>query len=145
MPDWLSDLAPDYVTSPSLRCPNDTTGQAAWVPDPKLPCSYTYEFASTDTIFTPGTSTMGEWKAEQIKQFGDTVPVVRCFLYHRSGLMLNLSSGGRLYFSLSGWEVGPREEYVTTGTAAVQTDGTALVREDDAPPTTATSAATNPP
>lgn len=116
LPDWLSDLVPDYLTSTTLLCPADPMGVAQSCPDPRLPCSYGYQFSS---FFHPSQGMKyREWKTQQLREFGDIVPTVRCYS-HAKGL--NLSYGGRLYLTQgpdSVWETGPREDYVSSGSLA---------------------------
>jgi hypothetical protein len=97
LPDWLSDLVPDYLSKESLFCPDDTTYTTMTCVDPKLPCSYNYEFSLTPT----GPGTFRDWKTEQMKLFGDVVPLVRC---HHHGKHLNFSVGGALYWTELWWE-----------------------------------------
>jgi len=79
LPNWLSDLIPDYLTKEDFLCPNspDRT-RAPYCPDPWIACSYTYEFSPTrinsDWVYR-------SWKKQQVKQFGDVVPMVRCIMF----------------------------------------------------------------
>jgi len=91
LPYWLSDLVPDYLSNGVLFCPSDTEHVAQYSPDPKLPCSYSWQFSAKD------------WKAQQIKLFGDVVPMVRC-RHHGSERVLNLSVGGQIYWGRGSWE-----------------------------------------
>ena len=86
-PQWLSELAPEYLDKKSLLCPADATHGKPGVltdgaADPTLPCSYLYEFRpsqkSSRKIILP--------------HEGDMLPFVRCE-HH----LLNLSVGGKLY------------------------------------------------
>lgn len=97
LPDWLSDLVPDYLTKEALLCPDDTTYTTMTCVDPKLPCSYNFEFSITPT----GPTTFRDWKLEQMKLFGDVVPLVRC---HHHGKHLNFSVGGAIYWTELWWE-----------------------------------------
>jgi tetratricopeptide (TPR) repeat protein len=104
LPDWLSDLVPDYLNKEALLCPDDPDYTTIWYPDPKLPCSYSYEFspARAGTQYTGGRDIgCREWKTQQLKFFGDVVPVVRC-VHHSPEL--NVSWGGRVYMSGMRWE-----------------------------------------
>ncbi|MDE0468092.1 MAG: hypothetical protein OYL97_13645 [Candidatus Poribacteria bacterium] len=86
-PQWLSELAPQYLEKEVLLCPADSTVGTPGVltddaSDPTLPCSYLYEMrpskkADQETL----------WMQE-----GDMTPIVRCE-HHR----LNLSVAGKLY------------------------------------------------
>lgn len=86
-PQWLSELAPQYLEEKVLLCPADTTVGIPGVltedgSDPTLPCSYLYEFRP-------------EQKAGQeilLEIEGDMIPIVRC-QHH----LLNLSISGKLY------------------------------------------------
>lgn len=86
-PQWLSELAPQYLEEKVLLCPADTTGGTPGIltedgSDPTLPCSYLYEFRP-------------EQKAGQeilLEIEGDMIPIVRC-QHH----LLNLSISGKLY------------------------------------------------
>ena len=86
-PQWLSELAPQYLAEKALLCPADTTRGVPGIltedaSDPTLPCSYLYEFRP-------------EQKAGQeflMEIEGDMVPIVRC-QHH----LLNLSVSGKLY------------------------------------------------
>ncbi len=44
------------------------------------------------------------WKTEQLKQFGDYVPVLRARGYLDNGNVINLSYGGEIYESPLTWE-----------------------------------------
>lgn len=97
LPDWLSDLVPDYLSKDALLCPDDTTYTTMTCVDPKLPCSYNYEFSVTPT----GGTTFRDWKIEQMRLFGDLVPLVRC---HHHPRHLNISVGGDMYWTRLWWE-----------------------------------------
>ena len=107
MPDWLSDLVPQYLSAEALACPNDPDHTAPYFPDPKLPCSYGFEFSPTSYGGDAGplsNKTAAEWKTAQMKLFGNVVPVVRCH-HHGQQSCLNLSCGGQVYVSPLSWEV----------------------------------------
>lgn len=111
LPDWLSDLVPDYLSKESLLCPDDPEYTTIWYPDPKLPCSYSYEFspARAGTQYTGGRDiTCREWKTQQLKFFGDVVPVVRC-VHHSPEL--NVSWVGQVYMSGMRWEADLMPNY----------------------------------
>jgi len=104
MPDWLSDLVPDYLDKDSLLCPTTGTVKTLTWPDPKLPCSYVYEFSPTRVSSGWGAVSgmvCRDWKARQVTFFGDGVPAVRCTHGSRS---LNASAGGQVYWSFGTWE-----------------------------------------
>jgi len=118
MPDWLSDLYPKYLKAPQLLlCPADETGGVpahfTTYKEPKMPCSYLYEFnpmplASVGGFFdiVPEKDyTNKEIKKIQLKYFGNLVPVVRC--RHHGKQVLNLGYGGRVYVSRPEWEWTP--------------------------------------
>lgn len=87
LPEWLSDMFPQYLEEKTLICPADTTiGIRGILPegasDPNLPCSYLYEFRPSE-------------RARQnllLKKEGGMIPLVRC-QHH----LLNLSVSGKLY------------------------------------------------
>jgi hypothetical protein len=108
-PDWLSDLVPQYLTTETLLCSADNEGKVGNHPDPKMPCSYSYQFAVTSKISDPEYSSLRQWKTVQLEEFGDIVPLVRCPNHERR--ILNLTHGGNLYISGSVWERGVREPY----------------------------------
>ena len=86
-PQWLSELAPEYLDKKHLLCPADATNGKPGVltdgaEDPTLPCSYLYQFRP-------------EQKAGQeflLEIEGDMLPIVRC-QHH----LLNLSVSGKIY------------------------------------------------
>jgi len=107
LPDWLSDLAPKYLSKEDLLSTThpDRT-EARYSPDPNLPCNYEYEFSPTRNRISSGRA-FRDWKEQQVREFGDVVPIVRC-LYHDPGdysMALNVSVGGQIYWSPWGWEV----------------------------------------
>ncbi len=115
LPDWLSDLVPDYLSSEMLLCPNDAGHKSPYSPDPKLPCSYGWEFSAEP--IPPGWDPTGrtlyrDWKGEQIKVFGDIVPMVRCY-HHGSERVLNLSAGGEILWGPLDWEFMFRPDYAS--------------------------------
>jgi len=108
LPYWLSDLVPEYVSKETLLCPHDPKPDSfGGFADPKLPCSYTYEFPPARKLARFGGSpvddmTYRDWKAAQMKLFGDVVPLVRC--RHHGRMLLNISVGGQIYLNPSHWE-----------------------------------------
>jgi hypothetical protein len=108
IPNWLSDLVPQYLDANALICPAcKRTGQieSSALADPKLPCSYLYEFCpvplgKTDAPGDP-TKTRRDWKRRQMGLVGAVVPIVRC---RHHGEVLNLSFDGRVYESPASWE-----------------------------------------
>ena len=108
LPNWLSDLVPQYLPDMStLICPVcRRTGQTEDPPlaDPKLPCSYLYEFCPVPLVAagTNGpTRTRREWKRRQMGLVGSIVPLVRC-RHHTP--VLNLAFDGKVYESPPMWE-----------------------------------------
>jgi hypothetical protein len=105
LPNWLSDLVPKYLEAKDLLCPNDQTHQSRFYLDPKMPCSYTYEFCKTTAL--PGldqsqSNTTRNLKMKQIEEFGNVLPVVRC--HKHEGKALNLAISGEIYWSSLNWE-----------------------------------------
>ncbi len=92
---WLSDLIPDYLSNETLFCPNDSEHNSPYLPDPNLPCSYSYEFSSALVRYR-------NRRIQQVMRFGMVVPIVRC--HHHGDNRLNLSVGGQIYWSPLIWE-----------------------------------------
>src|SRR5580765_631422 len=108
LPNWLSDLVPQYLPdSKVLICPvcrrtGQTEGPA--LADPKLPCSYLFEFNPLplgNTAPKAPTQTRREWKRRQMGLVGSMVPIVRC-RHHTP--VLNLGFEGTIYESPPMWE-----------------------------------------
>jgi len=104
MPDWLSDLVATYLTSDTLLCSGDAQSTASRDRDPRLPCSYRYEFSASDR----------QRSNERMARFGNRVPVVRCD--HHGQQVLNLAYDGRISFGASEWKPQTLEDYITTHT-----------------------------
>jgi hypothetical protein len=110
IPNWLSDLVPQYITDAnSLTCPvckRTGESESGALADPKIPCSYLYEFCPLQLgkIVAPEnpTKTEREWKQRQMGLVGSVVPIVRC---RHHGVFLNLAFDGRIYESPPSWEV----------------------------------------
>ena len=109
LPKWLSELVPDYLIDPNvLICPVcRRTGRAEAPPlaDPKLACSYLYEFSPVPVgPVRPGepVHTRRELKRRQMGLVGSGVPIVRC---RHHDPMLNLGFNGNVYESSSQWEL----------------------------------------
>lgn len=101
LPDWLSDLVPEFLAADKLLCPDDPQHEAHNFVDPNLPCSYDYEFCNAP--FKPGSEiTCRQWKAAQVRRFGLVVPLIRC--HSHGDRHLNLSIHGRVYLSPLQWE-----------------------------------------
>lgn len=115
LPDWLSDLVPGYLSAETLHCPEDTEHTSRYAPDPKLPCSYSWQFSAKP--IPPGHDPTGrtlyrDWKVEQVKIFGDVVPMVRC-THHGDNRVLNLSAGGDTWWGELTWEPNFRSDYAS--------------------------------
>lgn len=99
LPNWLSDLAPDYISDPELCiCPVQLrTGRGRTydsLADPRMKASYTYEFCAkavpADIWGGDKEITMQTWKSLQMAVLGGKVPLLRCFNHPRP---LNLGCG----------------------------------------------------
>ncbi|MFH1741635.1 MAG: TlpA disulfide reductase family protein [bacterium] len=95
LPNWLSDLFPQYLQDESvLLCPDNPVAQTRRMDmaDPKLTCSYLFEFGGQ----------YRQLKIRQLTQYGDKVAMVRCFNHSKR---LSLSYGGEIYMTpRAGWE-----------------------------------------
>lgn len=103
LPNWLSDLVPNYLPDANvLICPvcrrTGKTEDPA-LADPKLPCSYLFEFCPVPIA---GNHTRREWKRRQMGLVGSMVPIVRC---RNHSTVLNVSFDGQIYESASSWEL----------------------------------------
>ena len=132
LPDWLSDLVPKYLSKEDLLSPThpDRT-KARYSPDPNLPCCYEYEFSPTHNQISSDRA-FRDWKEQQVREFGDVVPIVRC-LYHGSNIALNVSVGGQIYWSPWLWEAmfkssssSVPDEQPSPGESAPKTTGQAV-------------------
>ncbi len=115
VPDWLSDLYPRYLQDPDiLICPHeDSELGGVWngdsyyflmgSQDPRMPCSYQYRFSPIRYPAPGAPRTWKERSISQIEDYGDKVPIVRCF-WSIPGKSLNLGYGGQVYESLKQWE-----------------------------------------
>jgi thiol-disulfide isomerase/thioredoxin len=115
LPNWLSELVPDYLDHETLFCPEDTEHTSLYSSDPKLPCSYGWHFSDKpiQSAWDPtGKTRYREFKTEQIKVFGNIVPMVRCY-HHGSNRILNLSAGGDLWWGELTWEYNFRPDYAS--------------------------------
>jgi cytohesin len=124
LPNWLSDLVPDYVSPETLLCPHNpvTKGPVAAVQDPKPICSYQYEFNLNRYSLrqpAPGVTTR-DWKIAEVEVFGDLVPLVRCWTHGSlNSAMINLDLNGRIYLSAMGWERMFMPDWQTQGQSEV--------------------------
>ncbi len=129
LPGWLSDLVPDYLSDEMLFCPNDTRHNSPYSPDPRLPCSYGYEFSSAriPSGWDPTRRTRyRDWKTQQVKLFGGVVPIVRC--HHHGSKRLNLSVGGQIYWGQLNWEYMFKRDYRFGDESSSQQRGAELDR-----------------
>ncbi|HEV7868114.1 MAG TPA: carboxypeptidase-like regulatory domain-containing protein [Chthoniobacteraceae bacterium] len=103
IPDHLSDLVPEFLPDAAMlvSAGDGAPGQYPFKRDPRLPCSYGYEF-SAHSFFGP--KTFREVKEEQMEEFGPVVPILRCFIHDK---VLNLAYSGDFYESELFWEVSP--------------------------------------
>jgi hypothetical protein len=96
LPRKLDELVPAYVSQETLGCQNDPkrTGTVLF-----------YELTpvriSNDWPIIGGMR-FCDWKQQQMKLFGDVVPIVRCPMHGRE--YLNMSVNGRAYVSPHVWE-----------------------------------------
>jgi hypothetical protein len=109
LPNWLSDLVPDYLSDGNvLICPvcrRTGRNEAPPLADPKLACSYVFEFSPVpvaSVLAGEPSHTRREWKRRQMGLVGAAVPIVRCRLHNP---MLNLGFNGSIYDSPSQWEL----------------------------------------
>jgi hypothetical protein len=108
IPNWLSDLVPQYIKDTNaIVCPV-TVRTAEFQPyqnvaDPINNRAYLYEFCpkAMGSIWGGGERTMREWKRRQMGIVGGDVPIVRCHLHNP---VLNLAFSGRIYESGADWE-----------------------------------------
>ena len=112
MPDWLSDLVPNYLSDTNcLICPvcarTGSKPNLYGMDDPKLVSSYSYEFNAHSNIWTdhfgialPG-DTMKTWKERQLLRYGPVVPVVQCG-WHAQSLSVTVA-GERRVESQQAW------------------------------------------
>ena len=106
LPEWLSDLHPNYLSDPNiLICPADTGGGKAGYPlnvDPKMSVSYGYEFHPE----------YRKYKSRQRLVYGDDMPLVRCRHHANEDFQcLNLSLSSKIYKSTNVWEHSPQNIY----------------------------------
>ena len=102
-PDYLSDLVPKYFpNADALISPTEKrTGRHGdnGQTDPKSRTSFCYEFSAQK--FNKSSLTFRELKERQMQDFGQVLPVVRCFLYDR---VLNMACSGDIFESALYWE-----------------------------------------
>ena len=101
LPDWLSDLVPEYLSKEMLLCPHNPVHNNRNYPDPKMPCSYIYEFSVARRGGPYKGMTTREQKIRQMRLFGGLVPLVRCRMHGQMWLALTVD--GRIYRSPIMW------------------------------------------
>jgi len=123
-PNWLSDLYPDYLQDKWLLvCPADSRAgepsQYNWPRDPKMRCSYAYQF-SPDTSSFLGLNvalpadfparegmTRKDGRKLQLECYGPVVPVAMC--RHHHAVLSFLGYDGEVYESNErSWEESPQ-------------------------------------
>jgi hypothetical protein len=102
-PEYLTQLVPEFVTADTLISPRKKAGAQDFAdmdhPDPGLETpSYGYEFSNLE--FRDG-RTFAEIKEVQRAEWGDAIPLLRCFAY---GEVLNMAYGGDVYETALNWE-----------------------------------------
>ncbi|HWY78249.1 MAG TPA: hypothetical protein VN281_21720, partial [Verrucomicrobiae bacterium] len=109
LPNWLSDLVPQYIGDASIlvcpRCKRTGLIEPSNLGDPNIPCSYLFEFCPVplgkNDLPNGPIRTRREWKRRQMGLVGSIVPIVRC-RHHAE--VLNLAFDGRIYDSPPSWE-----------------------------------------
>ncbi len=105
LPNWLSDLVPQYLADTSvLICPvTKRTGdiEISTLADPKVPSSYVYQFSPVSVSKNNPNWTWRDWKRRQMGLAGSSVPLVCC---QHHGVVLNLGFDGKIYESSGPWE-----------------------------------------
>lgn len=109
LPNWLSDLVPKYLKDANVlicpTCRRSGKTEDKRLADPKLPCSYLFEFCPVplgNEAPSAAKRTRREWKRRQMGLVGSAVPIVRCRQHDK---VLNLAFDGRIYESPGSWEV----------------------------------------
>jgi hypothetical protein len=109
LPNWLSDLVPQYIGDASIlicpRCKRTGLVEPSALGDPNIPCSYLFEFCPVplgkNDLPNGPIRSRREWKRRQMGLVGSIVPIVRC-RHHTK--VLNLAFDGRIYESPPSWE-----------------------------------------
>jgi serine/threonine protein kinase/WD40 repeat protein len=141
MPDWLSDLVPEYLSDTNcLICPTHArTGQTSDIAeanDLKLTTSYIYEFSahtntSTDMYgFAEPGDTMKALRTKQLAHYGGIVPVVRCFLHNE---VLSITYAGKRLEGNGSWEYAAEGKLRTTNPNEAEKWLLKMEKEGDAP------------
>ena len=102
-PEYLTQLVPEFVSGETLISPHkkaDARDAADFDhQDPGLAKpSYGYEFSNL--VFRDG-RTFAEIKEVQRAEWGDAIPLLRCFAY---GTVMNMAYGGDVYETALNWE-----------------------------------------
>ncbi|MDR3405765.1 MAG: carboxypeptidase regulatory-like domain-containing protein [Chthoniobacter sp.] len=103
VPDYLSDLVPQYLPDKAVLVSPVEGAYRRGSPDPKLPCSYSYEFSTGPYGARAGT--FHTFKELQMKEFGPVVPILRCFAH--DPVVMNVAFSGDYFESKLLWEVSP--------------------------------------
>ena len=103
-PEYLSQLVPEFVTAEALVSPHKKEGARDLAdidhPDPAVAQpSYGFEFSNLE--FRDG-RTFFEIKEIQRAEWGDAIPLLRCFAY--GDTVINMAYGGELYETALNWE-----------------------------------------
>ena len=102
-PEYLTQLVPEFVSAETLVSPHKKAGSEDFAdldhPDPGLEKpSYGYEFSNLE--FRDG-RTFAEIKEVQRAEWGDAIPLLRCFAYDK---VMNMAFGGDVYETALNWE-----------------------------------------
>ncbi|MGI8603085.1 MAG: hypothetical protein ACR2OZ_08795 [Verrucomicrobiales bacterium] len=108
-PEFLSQLVPEFISAEALVSPRpkEKRGQHAYLlkrdhEDPSLSeASYGFEFSNL--VFRDD-RTFAEIKEVQRAEWGDTVPILRCFNYDK---VINMAYGGEIFETQLDWEYDP--------------------------------------
>jgi peroxiredoxin len=108
LPGWLADLFPEFLSDPAILVspaePRRGAPQTWGYGEPKLHCSYIYEFSQAEAGGRRDQGiklTMRQWKEIQMEEFGPVIPLLRCHVYDR---VLNISYSGDYYETALFWE-----------------------------------------
>ena len=126
LPEWLSDLHPQYLPDANiLICLADTNGGKAGYPlnvDPKMSVSYGYEFHPEYRTY----------KSRQRLVYGDDMPLVRCRHHANDDFQcLNLSFSSKIYESTNVWESALQDMYGSREAAVTALEETLKKHPDD--------------
>ncbi len=102
-PEYLTQLVPEFVTADTLISPHKKTDAHDYAdmhhPDPGLEKpSYGYEFSNLESR---DGRTFAEIMEVQRAEWGDAIPLLRCFAY---GNVMNMAYGGDVYETALNWE-----------------------------------------